>query len=544
MFELFAAPWRRYEVHVRAWQHYFRRVSLVLLPVLTVACQSQTAMNGDLATQEPVKTNPQLDRSLFDAAESSERKRDFITASTYYRSLYARNPNDVEAVVGLSRSLRRLGQVNEAQAILRRAMASNKDQPALMAEMGKVRLALGGSTEAVELLSRAHALGMRSWDVETALAVAYDRLGMYDDAERRYQSALAATPENAVVLNNYGLSRAQAGRLEEATDLLERAIALPEATSKMRQNLALFHAMRGNMARAEALVRKDLSGEDADVNLAYLRRLQASIAAGGAGMPMNDGAGNRPVAAGNPMPAVSGANTADVSTKAPDVATAERTAAPTEEAGKVLEKAPDDGDKANAAPTPVDAQSNPASSDSARAQDKPVEPSVKPATDTAAPTAAVADAPKLPIAPSAAADPTVPSKASADGAAAADKVETAMPAADQPTSAASGSEPSTVQADDVPKKVASVPPAIAESFRLQLGSFSEDERARNLIERVMRENGELLAGIGFDVAPFELEGKGTFYRVLSDPISGRDWGDAICAALRIKEFPCLLVAAK
>jgi len=239
------------------------------------ACQGATTQTGTAMVPTPEEAK-RLDASLADAAVGSEQHRDFIAAAAYYRALYNREPDNVSAIVGLSRSLRRLGKPVEAQAIVRRGLAKMPREADLLAEMGKLQLALSNAPDAIESLSRTTAAGARRWDVYSALAVAYDRIGMYDQAARRYEQALELAPENAVVLNNYALSQGQTGQLEAAVALLERAIALPEATPRMRQNLALFYALRGDLPAAEILVRRDMDDTDAANNLAYLRALRSS----------------------------------------------------------------------------------------------------------------------------------------------------------------------------------------------------------------------------------------------------------------------------
>jgi Flp pilus assembly protein TadD len=100
---------------------------------------------------------------------------------------------------------------------------------------------------------------------------------MYEQAERRYRQALDLSPENAVIMNNFSLSLAQAGNLPEALEILERAIGLPEATPRMRQNLALLYAMKGNLTLAEKYVRRDMPPNIADQNMAYYQNFQANL---------------------------------------------------------------------------------------------------------------------------------------------------------------------------------------------------------------------------------------------------------------------------
>ncbi len=228
--------------------------------------------------QQPVEKPAELerlDRSLYQAAESFEKRRDYAAAVSYYRNLYQRNDKDIAAVVGLARSLRHLQQAREAQAIVLRALKLAPKNHDLRSELGKVQLALGEPLKAVDTLSRVDAeLEAKRWDILVAMAIAHDRIGMYEQAERRYRQALSVSPENAVVMNNFALSMAQAGRLDEAVEFLERAAALPEATPRMRQNLALLYAMKGDLAAAEQYVRRDMPPNIADHNMAYYRQLR------------------------------------------------------------------------------------------------------------------------------------------------------------------------------------------------------------------------------------------------------------------------------
>ncbi len=224
-----------------------------------------------------------LDRSLFEAAESFEKRRDYATAVNYYRNLYRRDHSDIEAVVGLSRGLRHLQQAREAQAIIMRALKEAPKDYDLRAELGKVQLSLGEPLKAIDQLSRVDAeIKGKRWDIKVALAIGHDRVEMYEQAERRYRQALQLSPENAAVMNNFALSLAQAGRLAEALELLERAASLPEATPRMRQNLALLYVMKGDLASAEKYVRRDMRPEVVEHNMTYYRQLRDGMAGGAA----------------------------------------------------------------------------------------------------------------------------------------------------------------------------------------------------------------------------------------------------------------------
>ncbi|MDP6709143.1 MAG: tetratricopeptide repeat protein [Alphaproteobacteria bacterium] len=255
---------------------------MLLAVGLLAACQTTD-------TQPPVadadaagaKVRTKVQASMIDAARASEQRDDTGSAIAYYRSAYERDPKALEAALGLSRNLRRANRPREAMIIAERSLEVHKREPRLMSELGKAQLASSEALMAIETLSRAGALLPGDWEIPSAIGVGYDRLGRYQDAERWYLRALKLEPSNPVVLNNYALSLAQRGELQEAIAALERAIAMPESGPRIRQNLALLHATNGDFEAARRLVRRDLSGEEAEVNLRYYRR----IAERGAGKP-------------------------------------------------------------------------------------------------------------------------------------------------------------------------------------------------------------------------------------------------------------------
>jgi Flp pilus assembly protein TadD len=218
---------------------------------------------------------PEVTRSLLDAAAAAEAQNDSTTASTYYRNLYARDPSNTRAAIGLMRTLREIGALDQARDVADKVTAAKLSDPALVGEVGKVRLATGQLPDAVRLLSQAAELNVQDWRARSALGVTYDRLGDSKRAADSYKAALEISPDNPAILNNYALSRAMANDLNGARDLLQRAVNSAGADVRVRQNLALIYALSGNMAQAEALTLRDLPPDMARDTLAYYRELSA-----------------------------------------------------------------------------------------------------------------------------------------------------------------------------------------------------------------------------------------------------------------------------
>jgi len=247
-----------------------RRALGVALLILLAGCADPSGKGADA----PGK--PDLAHSLQDAAQQALATGDAATAATYFRGVYTREPGNTQAALGLMQSLRLIGSVDEAREVANKLLAAKPDDPAVLAAVGKFKLATGQAKDAVAPLEKAAAADAEDWRSRSALGLAYDRLGDYASADRSYRAALAISPDNAAVLNNLALSRAMAGDLDEARGLAQRAAAAAGADLRVKQNLALIYALSGNMAKAEEMTRRHLPPAAARDTIEYYKELAAA----------------------------------------------------------------------------------------------------------------------------------------------------------------------------------------------------------------------------------------------------------------------------
>ena len=517
-----------------------------------------------------------LDRSLYQAAESFEKRRDYATAASYYRNLYRRDQTDVAAIVGLSRGLRHLQQAREAQAIVLRAMKEAPKDRDLRAELGKVRLALGEPLKAIDALSRVDAeIDGKRWDIKVAMAIAYDRVGMYEQAERRYQQALKLSPENTIVMNNFALSLAQAGRLSEAVEILERAAAMPEATPRMRQNLALLYAMKGDLALAEHYVRRDMPPEIADQNMACYRQLHMGMAPGDKAAPSSKERATmqapstpppaevvdsepapleKPAARAEPptmtKKAAAPSNAAKQEAPHPNIAGPEKTAMAAPGKKPALELEPENKPAPRAEHKPgvkIAAKGEGISQAERMPTPKGREPEATPArTAPGAAAESAANATKPIEAPKGI--ETAERANPADGESAPDQPPKAMPKAPamivEAAYAPAVSPPPEAKRPDSEAKVRRIVVAsvAVTGYRLQLGSFRSMDGAETLRARLLKEHRDLLQGVELVVETVTVPDRGDFFRVHSRPVPDREMVDETCLRLAIRDVPCLLVS--
>lgn len=218
-----------------------------------------------------------IDASLRSGAEQAEAAHDYPAAAEQYRTLLSRHPQDVSLALTLGRMLRYAGKPQEAAELMKSVIARQGKSAPVLAELGKDYLAADQLPLAVSILGEARDLAPQDWQHYSALGVAYDYQEKSKEAQEAYRAGLAVSPGNPVLLNNLGLSQAQAGGLDEAIATFRQAVDSPQATAQMRQNLALLLALKGDLNGAERMARKDLPPEVVRDNVAYFKMLNDRV---------------------------------------------------------------------------------------------------------------------------------------------------------------------------------------------------------------------------------------------------------------------------
>lgn len=165
-------------------------------------------------------------------------------AIQHFQKLRGQNPGEIEATLGLARNLRWSGRASEAARILEQDMPRFGTDGRFLAELGKVRLAQGMSTQGVGYLKDATQKITDDWRLFSALGIGLDYQRNYREAETAYLKALEMCPDDAAVMNNLGISRALSGRLDRAILTLEDALELEGHTGKIQRNLKIFRDAR------------------------------------------------------------------------------------------------------------------------------------------------------------------------------------------------------------------------------------------------------------------------------------------------------------
>lgn len=194
-------------------------------------------------------------------------------AVRHWGERFERSPGDEQVAFAYSRALLAQDQRQQAVAVLRRSVLANQNSRFLKGELGKALAANGELQEALQVFAQAHTPDRPDWRILSAQGAVLDQLGRPEEAKRTYESALRIAPNEPSVLSNYGLSLALSGDLPGAERQLRRASELPNADQRVRQNLAMVVGLQGRFQEAEVIARKDLPPQEAERNVAMIRRM-------------------------------------------------------------------------------------------------------------------------------------------------------------------------------------------------------------------------------------------------------------------------------
>jgi Flp pilus assembly protein TadD len=200
---------------------------------------------------------------------------DWRRALDVWGARYREDPANAEAALRYAQALRATEQRAQAVAVLEQASIRNPTDMAMLGAYGRALAEAGELSKAFDVLSRAHTPDNPDWRVLNAQGAVLDQMGRNAEAQKHYSSALKIVPNEPSVLSNLAMSYALMKNLKLAESTLRRAVAQPNASPKVRQNLALVVGLQGRFNDAESIARADLPEEEAAANVSYLRQMLA-----------------------------------------------------------------------------------------------------------------------------------------------------------------------------------------------------------------------------------------------------------------------------
>ena len=196
-------------------------------------------------------------------------------ASAAFGRAYEKNPKDKQAALSHANALRMTGRNDQALAVMRQIAITHPNDREVLAAYGKALAGAGEFDAALDAVRRAQRPDLPDWRLLSAEGAILDQMGQADNARELYRKALDLQPNEPSVLSNLGMSYLLADDLKTAETYMRSAAQSPGADSRVRQNLALVVGLQGRFDEAEEIARQELSAEQAEANVSYLKSMLA-----------------------------------------------------------------------------------------------------------------------------------------------------------------------------------------------------------------------------------------------------------------------------
>jgi len=200
--------------------------------------------------------------------DTYQKAKDLPKALQTGREAMAKYPNDNSIRASLALLLGENQQTDEAVKLLTADLKGTTNDRDTYLNLSQVYERGRRYADAEQAARKAEAFSNDPHDNEIAwlmLGAVYERQKQYDKAETEFKKILDVNPKNAQVLNYYGYMLADRGvRLDEAYDLIQRAVNLEPFNGAYLDSLGWVYFKQNKMEEAEALLRKAVEHEPHD----------------------------------------------------------------------------------------------------------------------------------------------------------------------------------------------------------------------------------------------------------------------------------------
>lgn len=188
-------------------------------------------------------------------------------------SAYAKDTRNKDVALRYANVLQMQGNQEQALAVMRKLVIDLPKDRTVLAAYGKALAGVGQFEPALDAIRRAQTPEYPDWKLLSAEGAILDQIGEKAQARELYRKALDIKPNEPSILSNLGMSYILDGDLKTAETYLRNAVGQPGADSRVRQNLALVVGLQGRFDEAEQIASQELSPQQAQANVAYLRSM-------------------------------------------------------------------------------------------------------------------------------------------------------------------------------------------------------------------------------------------------------------------------------
>lgn len=178
------------------------------------------------------------------------------------QAVLAQRPRDVQALLRQGDAYYALGELAKATESYDRALEIQQHSADALLGLGRVALA-NDPAGAVARFGQVIALDPQNQAARTDRGIAYDLMGRHAEAQSDYQRAIVAGGDVTATKVDLGLSLAMSGDADAAVQILQPIASAPDASARVRQDLAVALVLDGRNEEAERILLTQMSPEQA-----------------------------------------------------------------------------------------------------------------------------------------------------------------------------------------------------------------------------------------------------------------------------------------
>lgn len=175
---------------------------------------------------------------------------DFSLASLHFSTALSRNPDSTTALLGLGKTLSRLGKYPEALQALNAIPAGATEHLIALLEKGRLLRWQRDIEGAREVIESVIDIEPKNLEALTELAIIYDWQGKEIEAENLFRDVASLSPGQAFAQGNLGFNLLLQQKYDLAIQSFSRALSLAPTDKKLHNNLALAYALSGQEQKA------------------------------------------------------------------------------------------------------------------------------------------------------------------------------------------------------------------------------------------------------------------------------------------------------
>ena len=198
------------------------------------------------------------DRPYLGVAQAAVESGDYAMAESIFARASVASPTDGGLQLRYADVLVRESKISQARDVLTQHLSTVSDPQLLHGALGAVYVLQGEPAQAITEFNALKGHDPR-WTVNKAVAL--DMLGRHAEAQALYQVALAAAPDDVVVINDLSLSLLLSGQTAEAARIAAPLAGRADLSSRVKSGLGVVLAANGDIAGARQVIDAGVSDE-------------------------------------------------------------------------------------------------------------------------------------------------------------------------------------------------------------------------------------------------------------------------------------------